>query len=732
MSSILSYGTDNYDVHLGFWINWSRGKIQGATLTLTRQNGGLLIAFLALFVATAGKSLWRIICFILHDFFSTPTTPRDGLYHQRQAILRNSDTAELGTWHLTKTMLVWSRKKSARQSFRRLAPIIVLGFIISVSFTVAGIFSSHVTTDDANEVLLSGKNCGIIDLDSDNPEVYAQEVIPYMAQQIKSSLNYAIQCYTNESNAEDCHPYVKPRLPLTVTRNAPCPFKGDICQFQKENLILDTGYINSHNDLGINYPNKDRFLLRSIHHCAPLKTNGFSETYDSEDRSNEGVKVPVMRLNYGALSGVSFKAYRNYTYQMPLNYSQMNLEGWVNRGAPNTDYLFGFVLRTISFSGTTEQASDNSQFMPIPQLQRSDSDTLLLFLSAPTVLFMQQVDDPCGQYDDKNIYKVWLNGAQRDTISWASKVIYGYHRLINTIVDVAGAESLIARYSLKGLFQASIPKNQWQIELENLVSTSLASLQGSFVEAARGQSKSGLSNAFVRPGQNESAALKVCRSQKIISTRFSSFNVLGLAIILVIGSIFVCLDISLEPIIRYAQTRQFHSSKNKLEDAESSPGNNNEAAAIRRQSKPYKRYEWNATSTLQLQRLAHEAIGCGTWSRVTSETPITLPGQHLGTLGVGSGSKIHPHLVRPTQLANIDGSAMASSSVIDFEKEEETVELRIEHNGNQDQGKKMQQFEEKDGDTGRNDVAAQFQGQNATGDAGEEGNLICLSREDDT
>lgn len=47
--------TNNYEIKLGFWTNWSDGKILGATMTLTRQNGGYLIAFLAIFVGMAGK-----------------------------------------------------------------------------------------------------------------------------------------------------------------------------------------------------------------------------------------------------------------------------------------------------------------------------------------------------------------------------------------------------------------------------------------------------------------------------------------------------------------------------------------------------------------------------------------------------------------------------------------------------------------------------------------------------
>ncbi len=43
-------------VYTGVWTNWSRGKMMGSTLTLTRTDANVFIAFLAFFV-TLGKSL---------------------------------------------------------------------------------------------------------------------------------------------------------------------------------------------------------------------------------------------------------------------------------------------------------------------------------------------------------------------------------------------------------------------------------------------------------------------------------------------------------------------------------------------------------------------------------------------------------------------------------------------------------------------------------------------------
>lgn len=76
--------TVQYNVHLGTWTNWSRGRIMGATLTMSREHGSLLTAFTAFFVGIVASSFWRIVCLIFHRLYSTPTS-RDALHHQRQA-----------------------------------------------------------------------------------------------------------------------------------------------------------------------------------------------------------------------------------------------------------------------------------------------------------------------------------------------------------------------------------------------------------------------------------------------------------------------------------------------------------------------------------------------------------------------------------------------------------------------------------------------------------------------
>lgn len=126
----------DYDVYTGVWINTLRGRVYGATLTLDRQHGNALVAFLALYVGLAGQGFWRIASFLLHHAFSSSDIP-DGIYHQRQAILRNSESAQMAAWELLQTSLAWRRKKG-RKICIRLMPLILFSLVVSLSFTAAG------------------------------------------------------------------------------------------------------------------------------------------------------------------------------------------------------------------------------------------------------------------------------------------------------------------------------------------------------------------------------------------------------------------------------------------------------------------------------------------------------------------------------------------------------------------------------------------------------------------
>lgn len=296
------------DIYLDVWTNWSNGRIRGMTLTLSRKNGVLFTAFLALFVTVVGTHFWRIGCVFIHRYFSSQRA-RDVLCHQQQAVLRNAVNSTSGLWTLLKICWVWRRNGFA--SYRRLLPSLLFAVLTSMIFAVATIFSSDIVTSKGHEALLKGSNCGFLTIADVSEAKTFFEILPYVSQRMVLSLAYAQRCYNNNTNsrARDCSVIYKPRLHWTNHRNATCPFPGgeDICLTSSSNLRLDSGYIESDHDLGINSPPGTKFLYRNLVDCAPVKTKG----YTKETLAKTYVNQTIFQYFYGELPNYD----KNFTYE---------------------------------------------------------------------------------------------------------------------------------------------------------------------------------------------------------------------------------------------------------------------------------------------------------------------------------------------------------------------------------------------------------------------------------
>jgi hypothetical protein len=111
-----------------------------------------------------------------------------------------------------------------------------------------------------------------------------------------------------------------------------------------------------------------------------------------------------------------------------------------------------------------------------------------------------------------------------------------------------------------------------------------------------------------------------------MTTRYSSFSVLGVGLILTFGSLLILLDLFIESIVDYIQFKRSKAKPNP--------------------TGTYARLEWEANTTLQLQRLAQEHVGVGNWRNVGwAQHPITERGEKLGMLDVRDEK--HTMLIRP-------------------------------------------------------------------------------------
>lgn len=153
-----------YHVYIGPWVNHSNGPIKGATITIHQREGGLLTAFLAAFVTMVGNELFKIICYISHQVRSKDT-PQDGLYHQKQVILRSSPTPAGAVWLLLKQMLPW--REHAPRAFFRTLPWTLFGLLYIAAIGVATLFSSLISKMPGSLRLIDSDTCGTWSVDPD-------------------------------------------------------------------------------------------------------------------------------------------------------------------------------------------------------------------------------------------------------------------------------------------------------------------------------------------------------------------------------------------------------------------------------------------------------------------------------------------------------------------------------------------------------------------------------------
>ncbi|OCL12106.1 hypothetical protein AOQ84DRAFT_334819 [Glonium stellatum] len=701
-------------IHLGTWTNWSRGPVFGVTLTMTQRNGLLFTAFIALFVTFVGTCFWRISSFILHHIY-TRKTAQDGIYHQRQAALRNSAASMTALWTLGLIMWRWRHNKIQRP-FNRIFPVLVLAILNIIGFTIAGIFSSRIAGLTGQEVLLSSKYCGILNLAGGTNDPSIADGFSYMSEKVNSYMGYVQNCYIDagDSAGSDCGLFVQQRLNSdvsTVSRNASCPFDTNICRSNDSNIILDTGYLNSHLDLGFNAPELERVLLRRIMHCAPLGMENFTENVNFTD---SGTTIPYTRYNYGPLF-LNGSFYSNFTYEQS-QYSRNRLTS----SSQSASYVFN-----------GSQAIQYSDFVPLPALRRNDADVYLVFLAAKNILYSGQVDDywyaahkaygavrdnrgriskemyiadnaastlGCAiQYQtcntalpkenqcspllgglDMNSRLPGENDKQYNTRNW----ILGATTIVDlvTALESLGATSLASRTTLVDGVQSSLPSNQWQFDVERWTNITLAAWQGSVVDTAIGPANQNLiaEGWWMTPSSNNSdffggaeaitIGQSLCRNQKVKSTAYSNFSVFGLSFTFMVGGFIIILNYTLEPIVSWVQKRH----RSGFGD--------------------YAKLEWYSNGVFQLQRLAHEELGFGSdWVNCDGDMPRTKTDIRLAVLSIDDPK--HPKLA-PQIFAS--ASNVEAGSEYWQHKPENTLEgdpYNVSPNDDQDLGLSQDQVE---------------------------------------
>jgi hypothetical protein len=206
----------------------------------------------------------------------------------------------------------WGRSKHLTSKKKlqlfRLLPTTLLAICCVAAFVVAGGFSSRISTTAGSVVLINGNNCGILTV----PNTTTTPITSYYSAEYEvlgDAANYAQQCYSsNSSGLLDCDRFVVKSLNTSIIQtNLSCPFQDGLCRSNDSNLLLDTGFIDSNDDFGLNTPVDHRFKWRYVLQCAPLVTDGYASPAVIENRT-------WVQYNYGSFVDGNLATDYNFTY----------------------------------------------------------------------------------------------------------------------------------------------------------------------------------------------------------------------------------------------------------------------------------------------------------------------------------------------------------------------------------------------------------------------------------
>jgi hypothetical protein len=219
---------------------------------------------------------------------------RDGLFHQQQALLRNNKSDINGIWQFTLVGWVW--RKRITGSFRKSVSLIVIGILHFMAFGAAGVLSSHITTT-GNQVLLSRSlKCGPWN-ETDNSLFWTL----YLDSSTSSSQQYVQNCLSGTGQqSPECSLYKRMQLKWSST-SVPCPFDGMCLGPPNSSLHMDTGFIDSRDDLGINSRDEDRIQWRKNATCIPITTSGYMKNGTSSITYQSSTYIGQNAFNYTAL-----------------------------------------------------------------------------------------------------------------------------------------------------------------------------------------------------------------------------------------------------------------------------------------------------------------------------------------------------------------------------------------------------------------------------------------------
>jgi hypothetical protein len=615
-------------IYEGTWTDWSKSsKALGWTWTLCPEHAVLVTNALAVFVTLTGSQLWSITRFTLHQvgaksLAASPSTPN---HKKEQVILRNA-TTDLNTARLM-AYLAWRSKRRGGKTYPRTVSIAVFALLHAILFMAAGTFSNNAISaggpQDGSMVLSRSKHCGVWNetyiniagsgfADPSNEDTF-RLTIEYIAKQthnVQLSIEYAQKCYLAEDSydymSSVCNTLKQPKLEWTTTNNNSCPFGAGVCRSDAGVVVMDTGDIDTHDDLGINAPPDERLKYRRITQCAVLNDTGRVTGWDGVVEGNRAGPSPNQTSDMAkALYGPSLYKGTDWTY------AYSNFAQFFNNFSVQTTPPYQVDAETAW--AYDEQGLSTSDFEPIPEVAQEHADLILFFLSY-TGTYASEVHDPWfsatrDQAFDGSPELLETRYARDSAIStlacteqhrfctnkgictafggfdqvqynpsFNSTLTANQNATFNRMLLAATAGALKA--VVQGLAVTStpllanshvavgstvtslgLPDNQWERELEYWHAIAMAQLQRTVVQYATGQ-------VAPQPQYLLPPTLPqdkwYCHNLMIPSTVYQSFSILKIILIILFGTIIIVLSLNIEAVAR--QWRKLFKKNGAAED----------------------------------------------------------------------------------------------------------------------------------------------------------------------
>lgn len=296
----------NAKIHTGFWIDHSRGSMLGATLSLDSRLGAQLISAAAITVQIIGFFFFAIIAFIIHQVRARRLIDNEPS-GQVQVILRNSSGPPNVLCNILKVINA-ARGRKARMPSSAVAVAIVTGLTYS-SFLVAGVFVGQIATPSYDRpcVLMKPGTCGYLYFPDTRDGLRTWNSIAMNTSEIAKQ--YARQCYSGLGvwgSTISCSVYAVPQLEYDILHdNQACPIPHPAACFPTgasgSPIALRTKPLDSHRDMGVNAPKKDRMTLQLEVTCAPLTYNFVDQFVSRNSGQNGGESSGVDRYMFGSL-----------------------------------------------------------------------------------------------------------------------------------------------------------------------------------------------------------------------------------------------------------------------------------------------------------------------------------------------------------------------------------------------------------------------------------------------